>query len=189
MKHKKANLLSATFFALFCSYGQTKSDKEMAMLFLSRIDSLTSMIDIKGNLFDQYNQKTNQEFIANNRNPVPVEKVDSLKKYFADYMSEIGNCILKLGKIQEYDNNFNLIRNNIDYWSSEKIFWEKYVPPIISLYQNGSNLTTEQRNEIIASFVAMKAGEDSQIKLGDDLTQRFKEFSNAHGFEYVQKRK
>jgi len=91
--------------------------------------------------------------------------------------------------IPEYDSKFNLIQKNISYWSSERKFWEKYVQPIMELYQTGFyNLTTNQTNEIQNSFARMKTEQQYQIDMADDLTRQYKAFSNAHGFEYVRKR-
>ncbi len=190
MKLQKANLLFAAFFIIASSCGQSNLDKQNSMLFLSRIDSATTAIDIKGDLFDQYNQKIVREFVANNRIPIIKEKSDSLNKYFEDYMAEIENCIHKLDSIPEYDSKFNLIQSNISFWSSEIKFWEKWIPISMKLYQNGSNnLTIDQRNEINNSFARMRTEQKYQNEMADELTQQYKDFSHTHGFEYVRKHK
>ena len=187
MKLQKANLLIAACFIVANLCGQKNSDKQKSMLFLSRIDSATVSIDIKGDLFEQYNQKIGKEFVANNRTPIVKEKLDSLNKYFEDYMREIENSIQKLNSIVEYDGRFNLIQKNISFLSSERKYWEKSVSILMGLYKNGSNyLTKDQRNEINNSFAKLNTEQKSQ---NDKLILQFKDFSNAHGFEYVQKHK
>jgi len=189
---KRTNVL--TYYSIFfivivisiASCRQQSSTSERAMLFLRRIDSVYYSIDERGDLFDVYNQKLVNDFAKNNRLPLAKQQIDSLISLFDDYMSAIDFGKQKIYKIPEFDTAFSIVRKNILFLQSQKIFWNKWVPRFISLYRIGwENLGDSEKIEIIQSAKQMKESQSTANKLIDDLLLLDQKFAKKYGFNYV----
>ncbi len=173
-------------FIIITSCGRPGSNKEQAMAFLRRIDSVYSSIDEKGDLFDVYNQELAKIFSRNNRHPLAKQQIDSISFLFDDYMTTIDLGEQKMRRMSEFDTAFGIVRMNILFLQNQRMFWKNWVPKVISLYRLGwENLNDSGKMEMIQSTKLVRESQANTNKLTDNLFLINQRFARKYGFNYV----